>query len=414
MPVTRVIRRPTPLPHNRAMYDFAVIGGGIVGLATAREILLRNPGASLVLLEKELSWAAHQSGRNSGVIHSGIYYKPGSLKARLARAGNRSMVHYCRERGIPHDICGKLIVATTEDEARRLDALLARGQENGIDVRRLTADEARQIEPHVSCLAALHVPSAGIVDFGRVADGFAADIVAANGDLRTGTRVDRIDQISGGRRLMTSKGVFDCRSLISCAGLYSDRIARADRSDPGARVVPFRGEYYELRPEARHLVKGLIYPVPDTRFPFLGVHLTRSIDGGVHAGPNAVLAFAREGYTRWRIDVHDLADTLLYRGFWILASNFWREGAAEMLRSISRRRFTESLQQLVPAITIADLVPAEAGVRAQSITPDGSIVDDFLIVRSEGSLHVCNAPSPAATASLEIAKEVADRLQGVA
>jgi L-2-hydroxyglutarate oxidase len=392
------------------MYDFAIIGGGIVGLATAREILIRNPDASLVLIEKEATWAAHQSGRNSGVIHSGIYYKPGSLKARLARAGNRSIVDYCRDRGIPHDVCGKIIVATSQDEIPRLDALLERARENGIDVRRLTADEAREIEPHVSCLAAIHVPSAGIVDFCRVAESYADEIRARGGHLRLSTRVDSIRRIPEGRRLVTARGVFDCRTLVSCAGLQSDRVARADLGDPGARVVPFRGEYYELRHEARHLVKGLIYPVPDTRFPFLGVHLTRSIDGGIHAGPNAVLAFAREGYTRWRIDLRDLSGTLFYAGFWILASRFWREGAAEMMRSFSRRRFARSLQQLVPDITIDDLVPAESGVRAQSITPTGSIVDDFLIVRNEGALHVCNAPSPAATASLEIAKEVAEML----
>lgn len=392
------------------MYDFAIVGGGIVGLATARELAIRHPGASIVLLEKEATWAAHQSGRNSGVIHSGIYYKPGSLKARLARAGNRSIAEYCRDHAIPHEICGKLIVATNDSEIDRLAALQARGVENGIDVRRLTVEEAREIEPHVSCLEALHIPSAGIVDFGRVASSFAAEISARGGELRLRTRVDRIEPVDRGRRLITSKGVIECRALISCAGLQSDRIARADRGEPGARVVPFRGEYYELRPEARHLVKGLIYPVPDTRFPFLGVHLTRSIDGGVHAGPNAVLAFAREGYSRWQIDVHDLGETLFYPGFWILASKFWREGSAEMLRSLSMKRFTRSLQQLVPAITIDDLVPAEAGVRAQSITPAGDIVDDFLIVKNAGALHVCNAPSPAATASLEIARAVVDEL----
>jgi (S)-2-hydroxyglutarate dehydrogenase len=343
------------------MYDFAVIGGGIVGLATAREILIRNPGASLILLEKEASWAPHQSGRNSGVIHSGIYYKPGSLKAQMARAGNRSMVEYCRDRGIPHDVCGKLIVATAAEEIARLEALFERGVENGIDVRRLTPAEAREIEPHVSCVAAVHVPSAGIVDYGRVAASFAEEIASRGGDLHPETRVDRIDRIARGRRLVTPRGVFDCRSLIACAGLHSDRVARADGGDPGARVVPFRGEYYELRLAARHLVKGLIYPVPDTRFPFLGVHLTRSIDGGVHAGPNAVLAFAREGYTRWQIDLRDLAGTLFYPGFWVLASKFWREGAAEMLRSLSRARFTRSLQQLVPEISEADLVPRRGG-----------------------------------------------------
>lgn len=389
------------------MYDFAVIGGGIVGLATTRELLLRNPGASVALFEKEPGWAAHQSGRNSGVIHSGIYYKPGSLKARLARAGNASMVAYCRERSIPHEVCGKLIVATSDDEIGRIESLRLRGLENGIDVRRLTAQEARAIEPNVTCIVALHVPSAGIVDFRQVASSFADEITMMGGELRPGTRVDRIERIVNGRRLVASHGIFECRTLVSCAGLHSDRVARSDRGEPGARVVPFRGEYYELRPAAKHLVNGLIYPVPDTRFPFLGVHLTRSIDGGVHAGPNAVLAFAREGYLRWQIDPVDLFETLSYGGFWHLAARFWREGAAEMLRSLSRKRFARSLQQLVPAITIDDLVPAEAGVRAQSITPEGAIVDDFLIVRNAGALHVCNAPSPAATASLEIAKEVA-------
>jgi len=393
------------------MYDFAIVGGGIVGLATATELLARHPGAKLLLIEKESTWAAHQSGRNSGVIHSGIYYKPGSLKAKLGREGNRSMAAFCREHGIAHEICGKLIVATAEDEVPRLNSLADRGRENGIEVRRVTTAEARDIEPNVRCAAALVVPSTGIADYVGVCNRLAAIARERGGDLRLGTKLLAVSRSAGARTLKTNEGDFETRFLISCAGLHSDRVALLDGSDPGARVIPFRGEYYELVPEKRHLVRGLVYPVPDPRFPFLGVHLTKAVDGSVHAGPNAVLAFAREGYDKLDVNLRDLGEILAYSGFRQIAAKFWRDGASEMARSFSKARFTKSVQVMLPSIGEADLVPAKPGVRAQVVTPEGDIVDDFLIVRGEGSLHVCNAPSPAATASLEIAKAVCDRIE---
>lgn len=393
------------------MYDFAIVGGGIVGLATAAELLARRPGAKLLLVEKETTWAAHQSGRNSGVIHSGIYYKPGSLKAKLGREGNRSMAAFCREQSIAHEICGKLIVATSDEEIPRLDALAARGRENGIDARLVTAAEAREIEPNVRCVSALVVPSTGIADYPGVCERLAAIARDRGGDLRLGAKLLSISRSGATRRLATTAGEFETRFLVSCAGLHSDRVTRLDGADPRARVVPFRGEYYELVPEKRHLVRGLVYPVPDPRFPFLGVHLTKTVDGGVHAGPNAVLAFAREGYGKLDVSPRDLAGILRYPGFWRIAAKFWRDGASEMARSFSKARFTRSVRAMLPSIAEADLVPAKPGIRAQVITPDGAIVDDFLIVRGEGSLHVCNAPSPAATASLEIAKAVCDRME---
>ncbi|MCM2316413.1 MAG: L-2-hydroxyglutarate oxidase [Thermoanaerobaculia bacterium] len=392
------------------MYDFAIVGGGIVGLATARELLVRHPGAKLLLLEKEATWAAHQSGRNSGVIHSGIYYKPGSLKAKLGREGNRSMARFCHEHGIAHEICGKLVVATTDEEVPRLDALGDRGRENGIEVRRVTSAEAKDIEPNIRCVAALLVPSTGIADYVGVCDRLAAIAREFGGDLRLGARLLSVSRHGSVKRLHTSAGDFECKLLVTCAGLHSDRVARLDDADPGARVVPFRGEYYELTPGKRHLVRGLVYPVPDPRFPFLGVHLTKTVDGGVHAGPNAVLAFAREGYGKLDVNLRDLAEIVGYAGFWQIAAKFWRDGASEMARSFSKSRFTRSVQAMLPSITAADLVPARPGIRAQVVTPEGAIVDDFLIVEGEGSLHVCNAPSPAATASLEIAKAICDRI----
>ncbi|MGK2857820.1 MAG: L-2-hydroxyglutarate oxidase [Thermoanaerobaculia bacterium] len=393
------------------MYDFAIVGGGIVGLATARELLLRHPGKRLLLLEKEATWAAHQSGRNSGVIHSGIYYKPGSLKAKLGREGNRSMAAFCREHGIAHEICGKLVVATTDEEVPRLNALGDRGRENGVEVRRVTAKEAREIEPNIRCVSALIVPSTGIADYAGVCNRLADLARERGGDLRLGAKLVGIVNDGTTRTLKTSAGDFQTRFLISCAGLHSDRVTLLDGGDPGARVVPFRGEYYEFVPEKRHLVRGLVYPVPDPRFPFLGVHLTKAVDGSVHAGPNAVLAFAREGYGKLDVNLRDLAGILGYPGFWHIAAKFWHDGASEMARSFSKARFTKSVQAMLPSILEEDLVPATPGVRAQVITPEGAIVDDFLIVRGEGSLHVCNAPSPAATASLEIAKAICDRIE---
>ncbi len=392
--------------------DYIIVGGGIVGLATAWALLERSPSARLLVLEKENVWAAHQTGHNSGVIHSGIYYKPGSLKARLARAGNRSMVEFCREHGLAHRICGKVIVATEPEQLPLLENLLERGRQNGLEVFRLRPDQVREIEPHVRCLAGLRVPSTGIVDYRAVCRKLAELIQARGAELRLSTRVVAVRDTKVGLVVETTQGSFEGALLINCAGLHSDRLARASGVDPKARIVPFRGEYYELRPEQRDLVKTLIYPVPNPAFPFLGVHFTRMIDDSVHAGPNAVLSFKREGYHKTDFDLRDFAEVMFFPGFWKLAARHAREGLKEMVRSCSKAQFVRSLQQLVPEVQSADLVPSEAGVRAQALLPDGSLVDDFLILDAPHAIHVCNAPSPAATASLEIGNAVAERVLG--
>ncbi|HEU5068907.1 MAG TPA: L-2-hydroxyglutarate oxidase [Verrucomicrobiae bacterium] len=392
------------------MHDCLIIGGGIVGLATAHSLLERQPGLRLILLEKESELAQHQTGRNSGVIHSGIYYKPGSFKAKFARAGSRSMVEFCRAQGIRHDVCGKVIVATREAELPQLEKLFQRGLENELPVRRLTADEVRETEPHVRCLAGLKVPTTGIVDYRAVCAKLAALVRARGGQIELGTRVARVTSSAPSHRIQTSRGDFEARFLINCAGLHSDRVARLARVRTQARIVPFRGEYYELVPERRHLVKTLIYPVPNPAFPFLGVHFTRMIDGSVHAGPNAVLAFKREGYHKTDVSLRDSWETLTYGGFWKLARKNWDEGWMEMRRSFSKAQFVRSLQQLIPEVREADVVPTHAGVRAQALQPDGGLVDDFLFVEERNAIHVCNAPSPAATASLEIGRTIAAKL----
>jgi (S)-2-hydroxyglutarate dehydrogenase len=390
--------------------DVAIIGGGILGLAIGNELLSRRPSLDLVLIEKESRVAFHQTGRNSGVIHSGIYYRPGSIKARLGRRGCESMTAFCRNEAIAHEICGKVIAAVGEEELGRLEGLHQRARDNGVEARLVSAAEAREIEPELSCAGALRVPSTGIVDYVAVAERLREKIEASGGRVLLDSRAGAISRSDGGRIVVAGDHEIDARLLVNAAGLHSDRVARRDGADPGARIVPFRGEYYELLPRARHLIRGMIYPVPDPRFPFLGVHLTRGVDGSVHAGPNAVLAFAREGY-RW-IDVspRDLLETLSYRGFWKFAARNLSVGSGEILRSLSRRRFAASLQRMVPAVREKDLAPAPAGVRAQALGHDGSLIDDFLLVEEDGALHVCNAPSPAATASLEIAREIADRL----
>lgn len=392
-----------------APFDLAVVGGGVVGLATARELLRRFPGASLVVLEKEADWAAHQTGRNSGVIHSGIYYKPGSLKARFARDGSRSMIEFCAEHGIAHEVTGKLIVATSPEELPRLSALEERGRAHGLAVERLEGAGLKEREPHVEGIAGLWVPSTGIADYRAVARTLARLVAAAGGELRTLVRVTGARDLGDRHVLETSSGSVEARVLVNCAGLHSDRVARLAGARPGARIVPFRGEYFELVPHRRGLVKGLIYPVPNPDFPFLGVHFTRGVDGGVHAGPNAVLALAREGYRKTDLDLADLAETLAFRGFWRLAARHAGEGLREAWRSASKAAFVRSLQRLVPGVRAEDLVPAAAGVRAQALAPDGRLVDDFLIVEGPRAVHVCNAPSPAATASLEIGRAVAAR-----
>jgi (S)-2-hydroxyglutarate dehydrogenase len=386
-----------------------VIGGGIVGLAVARELMLHR-GFQVTVLEKEDHWAAHQTGHNSGVIHAGLYYKPGSLKAEMAVAGNASMLAFAQEHGVPVEVCGKLVVATEPDELPRLRTLADRAVANGVPATMINPAQARELEPEVQCLAALHVQSTGIVDYTQICLALAADLEKDGAQLLTGRKVTGIRMLPDTVVVDTSSGPIHADALINCAGLHSDRIARLAGLRPSARIVPFRGEYYELRPDRRDLVRGLIYPVPDPRFPFLGVHLTRMIDGSVHAGPNAVLALRREGY-RWRdVSARDLADTLAYPGTWRLGRDNWRPGLDEVRRSLSRARFAQSLARLVPAITADDLVPAGAGVRAQALTRSGGLVDDFLIESAPRQVHVLNAPSPAATGSLEIARFVADRL----
>ncbi|MBW4560096.1 MAG: L-2-hydroxyglutarate oxidase [Mojavia pulchra JT2-VF2] len=388
------------------MYDFAVIGGGIVGLSTGMALGKRYPNAQILILEKESKWAFHQTGNNSGVIHSGIYYKPGSFKAKFCRDGSRSMVEFCQEYGIDHEICGKVIVATTKEELPRLENLYKRGLENGISVERISPEEVREIEPHVSCAAGIKVFSTGIVNYKQVCEKYAELIQKQGGDLRLNTKVEKI--LSSGKHqvLETNNGSFETRFVINCTGLHSDRVAKLGQVEPHAKIVPFRGEYYELTPEKRYLVKTLIYPVPNPDFPFLGVHFTRMIDGSVHAGPNAVLSLKREGYKKTDFDLRDFAEVMAYPGFWKLAAKHADEGIQEIIRSFSKAAFVKSLQKLIPEVQAKDLVPTHAGVRAQALMNNGSLVDDFLIVQGQNSVHVCNAPSPAATSSLEIGKAI--------
>jgi L-2-hydroxyglutarate oxidase len=392
------------------MYDCAVIGGGVVGLATAMEVGKRNRSSRVILLEKESSICLHQSGRNSGVIHSGIYYKPGSFKAQFARDGSSSMVEFCRTYDIPHEVCGKVIVAVEPAELPLLETLFQRGLKNQLRVQRLSAAEVCEIEPHVSCLAGVKVTSTGIADYAKVCQKYAELFQEGGGTIQLGAQVKITRATNSGYLLKTSQGDFETRFLINCAGLHSDRMARLGGLDPEAKIVPFRGEYYELVPERRHLVRNLIYPVPNPDFPFLGVHFTRMIDGSIHAGPNAVLALKREGYYKTSFNLRDFAETMTYSGFWRLARKNFSEGLMEMRRSFSKAEFVRSLQRLIPEIQMSDVIPSQAGVRAQALRPDGGMVDDFLIVEGFNSVHVCNAPSPAATASLEIGKAVADHV----
>ncbi|MFE6807853.1 L-2-hydroxyglutarate oxidase [Streptomyces sp. NPDC057681] len=386
--------------------DVLVIGGGIVGLSTAYALTRAVPGTRVTVLEKEHGPARHQTGRNSGVIHSGVYYRPGSLKARFAVRGAAEMVEFCAEHGIAHEVTGKLIVATERDELPRLHALVQRGRENGIPVRELGPAQIGEYEPYVRGLAAIHVGTTGVADYVSVARYLAE---ASGADIRYGAEVVQIDRrAERGVAVRTAAGdVVRGRVLVNCAGLQCDRIARLAGDDPGMRIVPFRGEYFELaRPE---LVRGLVYPVPDPAFPFLGVHLTRGIDKGVHVGPNAVPALALEGYDWSTVRPRELGATLAWPGSWRIARRHWRYGAGELRRSVSRDAFTSAVRRLLPAVTADDLVPAPAGVRAQAVLRDGTLVDDFLFREAPRTVHVLNAPSPAATASLPIGREVARR-----
>jgi (S)-2-hydroxyglutarate dehydrogenase len=383
---------------------YVVVGAGIVGLAVAHRLLLDRPHATVTVLEKENRVGGHQTGHNSGVIHSGVYYRPGSLRAKLCVAGARSMVEFCREHGVPVEVTGKLIAATTEAELPRLQTLAQRAEANGVPARLVDPAAARELEPHVACLAGLHITSTGITDYGAVCDVLAKLIVNRGGEVRTGVRVTAI----GADRVHTTAGEVPMDALVNCAGLHADRIARLAGVVPPVRIIPFRGEYFTIR--RADLVRGLIYPVPDPDLPFLGVHLTRTVDGHLHAGPNAVLALAREGYRWRRVNLRDLAETARYPGMWRLARRHLGTGVDEVRRSLSRRRFAASLARLVPGVTTEDLVPAPAGVRAQAVGRDGALLDDFLLLRHERQLHVLNAPSPAATSSLEIARRIVDDL----
>jgi L-2-hydroxyglutarate oxidase len=381
-----------------------IVGGGIIGLAIAKKLSSR--GLGVTVLEKESRWAAHQTGHNSGVIHAGPYYKPGSLKATMCLAGNRSMTAFAQEHGIPHEKCGKLIVATSDAEVGRLDALAARASANGVTCRLITMEEAREFEPHLAGVKALRVENTGIIDYTAVTEKYA-ELAQRNGaDLLLNARVNAIH--SSDRQVVVEheKGEVTSDLLINAAGLHSDVIARLAGMNPSVRIIPFRGEYFELADDRRDLVKGLIYPVPDPEMPFLGVHLTRMIDGAVHAGPNAVLALAREGYRWSTISPRDLLGTLTFPGFLRFASHNIPTGAQEIIRSFSQRRFARDLARLVPDITTADLVPSHAGVRAQAFSSDGKLVDDFAIEKTRNQIHILNAPSPAATSSLEIADHI--------
>ncbi|MFO0265454.1 MAG: L-2-hydroxyglutarate oxidase [Cyclobacteriaceae bacterium] len=388
-------------------YDALIVGGGIVGLATALQLQKEKPGLKLAVLEKENELARHQTGNNSGVIHSGVYYKPGSLKARNCIRGYELLLAFCREHHVPFELCGKVIVATEQHELPLLENLYQRGLQNGLNqIRRITPDEIKSYEPYVAGLAGIHVPYTGIVDYKRVAEMYGELIRAQGGEIFLGQKVTGLQESSNTLEVITADRTFATRLLINCAGLYSDKIAALSFPQLNVRIVPFRGEYYKLRPEKEYLVRTLIYPVPDPNFPFLGVHFTRMARGGVEAGPNAVLAFSREGYTKSNINLRELGETLAWPGFQKVAAKYWRTGLGEMYRSFSKAAFTKALQKLIPEIQESDLIEGGAGVRAQACDSEGGLVDDFLILEGKNVINVCNAPSPAATSSLAIGETV--------
>lgn len=389
-------------------YDIAIIGGGIIGMATAYALSPQH-SSSLIVLEAESRLAAHQTGNNSGVVHSGLYYRPGSLKARNCVEGRELLYRFCAEQGVPHERCGKIVVATCNDELPRLDELERRGNANGlVGVRRLKAKELREYEPHVTGIAGLWVPETGIVDYVQATETYGRLAAEAGAAIRTESRVVAVHRRGDALTLETTQGEFRCRYLINCGGLQADRVARMCGVEPGLQIVPFRGEYYQLRAERLHLVRNLIYPVPDPRFPFLGVHFTRMIRGGIEAGPNAVLALKREGYTRTSFSLADSLEMARYGGLWRMAGRYWKTGLGELYRSWSKRAFVRALKRLLPELTDDDLEPAGAGVRAQALSLAGALVDDFHIVPAERMIHVLNAPSPAATASISIGRHIAE------
>jgi len=391
------------------VYDIAVVGGGIVGLATSRELLRRYPRLKLANVEKEDAYNRHQTGRNSGVIHSGIYYKPGSLKAKLCVEGRKLAWDYCDAKGIEYKQVGKLIVATEESELGRLQDLYVRGQQNGIDnLQILDANQIQEREPACRGIRAIFSPVTGIVDWGLVSEHYADDAREAGADMYLGHEVIDIERKNGVTRLQTDKGTIEAKAVVTCGGLYSDKLAKMTGGAQDPKIVPFRGDYLILKPEKTHLVRGNIYPVPDPEFPFLGVHFTPRMDGTIWLGPNAVLAFAREGYRFWDVNIPELWDAVTYPGFFKLATKYWQMGAGEMYRDLVRSAYVQALQRYIPSLTPEDCLPGPSGVRAQAMAVDGSLVDDFVFEGSEGIVHVRNAPSPAATSSLAIGKYIAD------
>lgn len=410
-------------------YDILIAGGGIVGLATALQLQRRNPRLRIAVLEKERQVAAHQSSHNSGVIHSGIYYKPGSLRATNCKRGYDLLIEFCKENGVPFEICGKIIVAVEESERGQLDKIYQRGFENGLaGIRKISPEEAREIEPHVRAAEAVWVPQTGIVDYGVVARKYAEIFQKNDGEIFTEQKVTAVSDVS--RNVIPAKNTdgisfrhtddevivqtenqeFKTKIFVNCGGLYSDKIAQLTGEKPDLQILPFRGEYYELKPEREHLVRNLIYPVPNPNFPFLGVHFTRMIQGGIEAGPNAVLAFRREGYSRRDLNIRELSETLAFPGFRKIARKYWRDGWAEMKRSYSKRHFVFALQRLVPEISAEDVIPGRSGVRAMACDRAGNLLDDFLILARPRIVNVCNAPSPAATASLAVGETVAEKV----
>jgi L-2-hydroxyglutarate oxidase LhgO len=395
----------------RPRYDVAVVGAGILGLAVARELQSRRPGTRVAVLDKESTVGAHQTGRASGVVHRGVYYAPGSLKARLCVSGAERLLAYCDERGIPVLRCGKVVVATSDEERPRLDELFRRSVENGVPrVELIGPERLRELEPHAAGVAALHSPETAVVDFSRVAESYAEEVQAAEGELLLGRGVVGLASRGGVIAIETTGGDVEAARVVVCAGVYADRLAALSGAPVEPRIVPFRGDYVVLKPERRHLVRGLIYPVPDPAFPFLGIHTTVRADGEVLLGPNAVLAFAREGYRRRDLSLRDVGETLRSRGFRRLARRHWRMGLGEMARDFSLRRFVAAARTLIPELQVDDVVPGPAGIRAQALAPDGTLLDDFAFHEADGVLHVRNAPSPGATSSLAIAEVIADRV----
>ena len=391
-------------------YDVTVVGGGIIGTATAMRLAIDYPGLKIGLIEKEKAIAAHQTGNNSGVIHSGIYYAPESLKAQNCIAGVGLLKDFCRQHNIDFELCGKVIVATSEDQLPGLNELFRRGQANGVPgLEMIDTSRLRELEPHAAGIKALYSPNTGIIDYAQVTRAYVSQIEKHGGEIRLSTRLNGIERRADRITLLTNQGEITTRYLVNCGGLYSDVIAKMMGLRVDLRIIPFRGEYYMLQPEARRLVNGLIYPVPDSRFPFLGVHFTRTIHGGVEAGPNAVLALAREGYTKTKVSPREAGWTLAYGGFWRMARRYWKTGLGEVHRSLSKRSFTSALQVLLPDIREQDLQPGGAGVRAQAVDAAGRLLDDFRIIEGKNAIHVLNAPSPGATASLAISSDIAAR-----